>query len=202
MMAALFCGAFDIKGRSQHNRAVNDRRRQLMDAAHQVLLHYGPRKTTIHDIARAAGVAVGTVYLEFANKAALLAAVYEGQLTHAERAMADALRDGDLRQAVRAAFDARTEVYWEMGRGGAHAKDVARPFCAAVKTVWHAHLGRVRNLLEVRLAGAMDQPQRTAQALVTVYARFEPGDLAGAERARVQAALDDVHDLVLPGLNS
>jgi len=45
-----------------------DRRRVILDTAARLLRHYGPAKTTMADIARAADIAVGSVYLEFASK--------------------------------------------------------------------------------------------------------------------------------------
>jgi len=49
------------------------RREQILDAAQQVLLRRGPAAATMADVADAASVAKGTVYLYFASKAELLA---------------------------------------------------------------------------------------------------------------------------------
>jgi TetR/AcrR family transcriptional repressor of nem operon len=49
------------------------RREQILDAAQQVLLRQGPAAATMADVADAASVAKGTVYLYFASKAELLA---------------------------------------------------------------------------------------------------------------------------------
>jgi TetR/AcrR family transcriptional repressor of nem operon len=49
------------------------RREQILDAAQQVLLRRGPAATTMADVAEAAALAKGTVYLYFASKAELLA---------------------------------------------------------------------------------------------------------------------------------
>ena len=48
------------------------RKQALLEAADRLFRLYGPQKTTIGDIARATGVGVGTVYLEFPNKDAIL----------------------------------------------------------------------------------------------------------------------------------
>jgi AcrR family transcriptional regulator len=47
---------------------VHDKRRAILDAARELFADQGYDETTIAEIARAAGVAVGTVYLYFANK--------------------------------------------------------------------------------------------------------------------------------------
>jgi len=49
------------------------RREQILDAAQQVLLRRGPAAATMADVADAASVAKGTVYLYFASKTELLA---------------------------------------------------------------------------------------------------------------------------------
>lgn len=48
------------------------KRRLILNAATELFIAYGYRKTTIEDIAGAAGVAKGTVYLYYRNKAELL----------------------------------------------------------------------------------------------------------------------------------
>jgi TetR/AcrR family transcriptional regulator, fatty acid metabolism regulator protein len=57
------------------------KRRRILEAATELFVTYGYRKTNIDEIAKAAGIAKGTVYLYFATKAeVLLAAVsYEKQ---------------------------------------------------------------------------------------------------------------------------
>jgi len=48
---------------------------QILDAAETVLRKFGPRKTTVVDVARALDVSHGTVYRHFATKAALHEAI-------------------------------------------------------------------------------------------------------------------------------
>lgn len=54
---------------------------RILDAAGRLLVHYGYDKTTIDDIARAAGVSKSTIYARWKNKDALLEAVlwHEGR---------------------------------------------------------------------------------------------------------------------------
>src|SRR3954469_15667793 len=62
------------------------RREQLLDAAEAVLLERGLSATTVADVAHAAGVAKGTMYLHFESKAELLAGLrarYVQRLTDA-----------------------------------------------------------------------------------------------------------------------
>src|SRR3954447_11956263 len=62
------------------------RKEQLLDAAESVLLERGLSATTVADVAQAAGVAKGTMYLHFESKAELLVGVrarYVQRLTDA-----------------------------------------------------------------------------------------------------------------------
>jgi len=51
------------------------RREQILQAAERLLQHYGPQKTTVADVAREAGIGVGSVYLEFPSKEAIVEAL-------------------------------------------------------------------------------------------------------------------------------
>jgi AcrR family transcriptional regulator len=53
---------------------VDDKRQRILDAARKRFRYYGVRKTTMQEIARDAGVAVGTLYLYFKDKDDLLVA--------------------------------------------------------------------------------------------------------------------------------
>jgi AcrR family transcriptional regulator len=62
----------------------------MLDAARRLLRSSAPEQVDVRDIARSAGVGVGTVYRHFKDKAALLAAV----VGHDERALQDAVLSG------------------------------------------------------------------------------------------------------------
>ena len=49
-----------------------EREERILTAAAELFVHYGYDKTTVDDIARAAGVSKGTIYLHFAGKDDLL----------------------------------------------------------------------------------------------------------------------------------
>jgi AcrR family transcriptional regulator len=69
--------------RTRRREPPEVRREQLLDAAAQVFLDRGLAQATIADVAEAAGLAKGTVYLYFDSKSALLTALrarYTSQL--------------------------------------------------------------------------------------------------------------------------
>jgi AcrR family transcriptional regulator len=63
------------------------RREQLLDAAQRVLLERGLRATTVADVAEAAGVAKGTMYLYYESKDDLLAALRSRYLAECAAAL-------------------------------------------------------------------------------------------------------------------
>src|SRR5437016_730234 len=69
------------------------RRAQILDAATKVFAARGFHRTTIRDVAKAAGIADGTIYNYFENKTALLLGILN-RLNETER------RDEDLAQVV------------------------------------------------------------------------------------------------------
>ena len=86
-------------GDTFHAQVAALRRAQILDAAAQVFAERGFHRTTVRDVAKAAGVADGTIYNYFENKTALLLGILD-RLNEAER------RAGELAQAQ--ATDLRT----------------------------------------------------------------------------------------------
>lgn len=60
--------------------ASTARENRILDAAADLMAHYGYDKTTVSDIARAAGISKGAVYLHFESKDALFEALLQREL--------------------------------------------------------------------------------------------------------------------------
>jgi AcrR family transcriptional regulator len=73
---------------------VDDKRQRILQAARKRFRHYGVKKTTMQEIARDAGVAVGTLYLYFKDKDDLLLAGTEEYITR-HRRQAEAILASD-----------------------------------------------------------------------------------------------------------
>src|ERR1700730_9902710 len=57
--------------------ATNDKRSRILDAAQNLFLRYGVKRTSLDQVVRDAGIAKGTLYLYFDSKGALFAAIAE-----------------------------------------------------------------------------------------------------------------------------
>jgi AcrR family transcriptional regulator len=88
------------------------RRTQILDAAAQVFAERGFHRTTVRDVAKAAGVADGTIYNYFENKTALLLGIMD-RLNEAERQAIDLAQAQatDLRTFTRHYFRNHLQVF-------------------------------------------------------------------------------------------
>jgi AcrR family transcriptional regulator len=185
------------------------RRDQILQAADRLLRHYGPQKTTVADVAREAGIGVGSVYLEFSSKEAIVEELSRARY----RTVLDAMRSAasasgkSYRERLTGALDARLAAYFAQADGGAHACDLFHCSSAAVKSAAERFREDERNLIATVLregteAGELEvaDPDNAARALLRAYATFTPPWIFMSEREEVQRLLAGVHALVLHGV--
>lgn len=106
---------------------LDGRKSRILAAAEKLFRHYGPQKTSIADIARAASCAVGSVYLDFPSKEAILAEIAARRqvaVAQAMRAAGPAASSPPARLA--AMLEARTVELFRLAAEGAHAGDLVR----------------------------------------------------------------------------
>src|SRR5580704_2626917 len=101
------------------------RRELILKVADRLLRHYGPQKTTIADVAREAGVGVGSVYLEFPSKDVLVEEISRARYRSVLDAMcAAAAREGRAAgERLTDVLDARLDAFLAVVAEGAHACD-------------------------------------------------------------------------------
>lgn len=187
------------------------RKQALLEAAGRLFHRYGPHKTTIGDIARAAGVGVGTVYLEFPNKDAILlelsAAGHHLVLQAIEAAWSS---PGPADERLRGALRARTEAFVALARHGVHGADLLHcKSCAPISKAHRAFRAAEEELFAAFLVqGAREgvfsvkKPAAAARALMWSYETFSPPALFQRDERRVLRDLDSLHELVFAGLLS
>src|SRR5579859_2577292 len=87
------------RGRARPDSGRGDKRERILDAAVRVFASRGFHATRVSDVASAAGVADGTIYLYFKSKDALLVSLFESRverlLTFLETELPRAARPSD-----------------------------------------------------------------------------------------------------------
>jgi AcrR family transcriptional regulator len=188
---------------------VQQRRALILEAADRLLRHYGPQKTTVADVAREAGVGVGTVYLEFPSKDALVEALSRTRHRAVFEAMRRAAEPAERPAAERltGAMSARLEAFLALAEEGAHACDLVHCVSTAVKiaqaSFHEAELGLIADILqrgaemgELEVADV----ELTARTVLRAYTTFTLPWLGGRDRDEVRRALAAMDRLVLSGL--
>lgn len=185
------------------------RREQILQAAERLLEHYGPQKTTVADVAREAGIGVGSVYLEFPSKEAIIEALSRARYESVLEAMRQVMKRENVSWADRFAnmMQTRLEAYLAQGSGGAHARDLFHCANPAVKnaSLWfhQEEQALVTELLDAAVAcGEFDvaDTAQTARVILRAYVGFTPPWILCGDPAETRKLAKGLHDLVTRGL--
>ncbi len=190
--------------------SVNDtaRRKAILEAASRLFGHYGPFKTTVADIARESRVGVGTVYLEFRSKDAILAELSRIRHERVLRAMERAWGDGTpAASRLELALVARLEAFLGCADGAPHGPDLLGCPCPAIEDARRAYVQAEHALFARFLREAMERrelavrdPEGDARALLLAYGAFEPPLLFQRPLDALRRDIARVHRIVLEGL--
>ena len=184
------------------------RRETILHAYERLLHRHGPAKATMGDVAKEARIAVGSVYLEFDSKEAILEELssrkHDAVLTAIARGIAS---DGPYAERFRRAIDARTDAYLTIAKDGAHACELVHCSRDGVQSAQQRFKAAEHNLFcELLRAGArageldVEKPELVTRAVLVAYARFTPPWLFRENREETLALLRALHDVVLEGL--
>ncbi len=163
---------------------VDPRHRLILECAAKLFRHYGPAKTTIADIAREAQVGVGTVYLVFPSKEAIVEELSSGahdEVLKAMREVAMTRSHEDLAQRLGGVLEARTREFQRLSQDGQHACELFHCKAVAVRKI-QAHFGAAERALFVELlqdardAGelASIDLERTSHLIQRAFATLSP----------------------------
>jgi AcrR family transcriptional regulator len=165
---------------------VDDKRQRILEAARKRFRYYGVRKTTMQEIARDAGVAVGTLYLYFKDKDDLLVAGTQEYVTrHRRQAEAILASDASAADKLRRYVLDRFRASQATRAGGhPHAGELLREVLR-VHPERQVEEGRMMEEYFVRLlrlgieAGEFrtDDPERDAHVFLLSLAFLFPGTL-------------------------
>lgn len=188
---------------------MRPRKQALLEAAERLFHLYGPQKTTIGDIARAAGVGVGTVYLEFPSKDAILLALSEAGHRSVLRAIDTAWSTpGPADARLRRALQARTDAFVRLARHGVHGADLLHcQSCAPIVEAHRAFRAAEEELFAGFLAEgvaqgvfAIEDTALGARALMWAYETFSPPALFCRDQQTLADELELLHEVVFSGL--
>jgi AcrR family transcriptional regulator len=184
------------------------RRELILKAAERLLGRYGPAKTTMADVAREAQIGVGSVYLEFPSKDAIveeLSTARHRKIIQAMKKASDA--KGSFRERLTGMFDAKVAVLLGFAEEGAHTCDLVHCMSPAVRTAEKRFEEQERALIATHLregarAGefANVRPEVLGRTILRAYMVFSPPWIFKMPREEVKSALSAMHDLILKGV--
>ncbi len=177
-----------------------ERRQTILECASRLFRHYGHAKTGIADIAREARVSVGSVYLEFPSKEALVEELSKSahvRVLEAMRGAAAKRAKAGLSTRLEAVLDARVDTFLAVAAEGQHACDLVHcPKEAVAKAAARFRESELALLVEI-LEEARDAseltsavaPRAAAQLLQLAYLALTPPKLyeLDPDAARTQA---------------
>lgn len=142
--------------------AAQQRRDAIVQAALAHFFHFGYRRTSMDDVARACGVAKGTLYLYFKSKKALFRGTIEHTsrsiLARAEAALETASSEANPSAALEArlfaALHAQIGALYALSKGSAHLMDIMEAITTHGSDVWEAHDRAYEALLTAYLTRA------------------------------------------------
>jgi AcrR family transcriptional regulator len=139
----------------------NDKRNRILDAAQNLFLRYGVKRTALDDVVREAGIAKGTLYLYFDSKDALFAAV-------AEQLCAEVLRNAEAAIASSSSSTSRIVGCLDAYIGSMHRLTAQSPHIA--------ELTESKEALAAAIYGAFSRKMRDLLRKVLRDSGIERGD--------------------------
>jgi AcrR family transcriptional regulator len=184
-----------------------DARQRILAVSMALFAQYGFRKTSIDDIARAARIGKGTVYLHFASKEAIFAEVVQTVGQRLVGLIETAVREApDPPAKVRAFVRTRMALVSSLAQELAISQDAALELLPMADQQRKGLYERMLQLLEGVLeegarAGVfhLARPRLLAVAIVACMQGLNPLG-AVLRHAPDQAAVDEVLDVLLRGL--
>jgi len=183
------------------------RRAAILAAAEKLFRHYGPAKTTIGDIAREASIGVGSIYLEFDSKDAIVGELSARRHDRVLTTMRAASQRGSHAERLCAALEARIEALFDVNAEGVHSCDLVMCSSGSVKR----SLGRFRAEELDLIVGLLEQgatagdfreadARQVAELIERAHASFNPPWLFEQNRREVLRQVRAMNNLLLHGV--
>ena len=190
--------------------STDARRRAILESAARLFRHNGHMKTTVADIAREAQMGVGTFYLVFPSKEAIveeLSSSAHGRVLKAMRDVAVVRACDGFGERLAGVLEMRVAKFHELAKEGQHACELVHCGSAPVKSV-HARFGEeeaalLRELFEdARKAGELApvDVKRVVSLVQRAYATLSPPWLYELAPDEARRAAYEMCRLLLLGL--
>lgn len=184
------------------------RRQEILRSAERLFQHYGYGKTTVADIAREANIGVGSVYLEFASKEAIVAELSVQRHACVLEAMRKAASGpGTHAERLKAVFDIRLKWFSQFAKQGQHSMELVRHACQATKQAHQRFRAQEEDFLTEFLTAAAEsrefdvvEPRQVARVLLRLYDSYNPALVAELGLGHVRREIEAAHGLILRGL--
>ena len=188
----------------------DERRRAILHCAARLFGHYGQSKTTVADIAREAQVGIGTVYLVFPSKEAIveeLSSNVHVRVLEAMREVAEARSGDSFSERLAGVLEARVTMFQRLAEEGQHASELVHCTSGPVKGV-HARFREderllLQHILEQAAATgelASLDPKRAAGLIQRAFATLSPPWLYEQPADEARRAAYEMCRLLLLGL--
>jgi len=186
------------------------RRLAILDAAARLFRHYGHAKTTMADIAREARIGVGSVYLAFPSKEAIIEELSSSVHVRVLVAMKEVaeMRAGDsFSERLAGVLEVRVRMFQSLAAEGQHACELVHCKSEPVESA-RAKFGAAEHALLVEILeqarmsseiGRLDIP-RAAALVQRAYATLSPPWLFDEPPEEARKVAYDMCRMLLLGL--
>lgn len=193
------------------------RRQEIFASFERLVARYGLDRVTMRDLAREAGIAVGTIYLEFPSKDALVLGVEEKWLGHVEARNAEIVgSDRDPEAKIHAIlvehihlFSARVRenrAEYELLAGALRLRYTGQEVGDTRRKVMGSMASSIAEVLEAGVgSGAfrVDDPRRTAALMVQAFGEFFLApEVVKRSHAEVVEDSDDLFQLMMRAITA
>lgn len=192
--------------------STDERRRAILECAARLFRHYGYSKTTVADIAREARMGVGTFYLVFPSKEAIveeLSSSAHDKVLDAMFEVAEERAHDTFAERLEGVLEARVATFQELAEEGQHACELVHCQNGAVKSVHARFHEEEAALLGKLLTDAQKQGElasfdvtRAVALVQRAYATLSPPWLFEQAPDDARRAAHDMCTLLLLGLTS
>ena len=192
-------------------------REEILAVFRRLVARYGLDRVSMKELAREAGVSVGTLYRHFENKEALIASIEERWLGHVRIRNAQILeREGPAEaklydlvvvHAARLSELVRTDrAAYEMLMGAVRLRYINRDLVDTRRQVLDEMIGAAEAIMADGTATGhldVDDPPRAARHFVEAFAEyFSPAEVVGRPHARIVEGVEGMFEFLMRGIRA